>query len=134
MQRLLTASVLALATLLAGCGGSDDDTIAETVKLKVNQPKTADSARLTLTMTKFIDSRCPSGVQCVTAGSAVIEMTLAEQGKAPAQLQMTLGPTSNIPTYTYGSYRIEFIDMQPLPTGPVLTITDSEATLVVRRP
>jgi hypothetical protein len=134
MQTLSRVSCLGFALLLTACGGSDDG-IAETVKLRTNRPQTADGGRLTLTMTKFIDSRCPQTVTCITAGSSVIDVTLAEQGAAPMNLQMTLTGTGTgqLPTYTYGPYRIEYTDMQPYPNSPVLTITDSEATLVVRR-
>lgn len=135
MQRILQAAFLSLAVLAAGCGGGDDEApLAETVKVKVTQARTADDGRLTITMTKFIDSRCPRTVTCVSAGSAVIDLTLAEQGRTPANVQMTLGGTAGGATTTYGSYRLEFTELNPYPESPVLTITDSEATLVVRRP
>ncbi len=133
-RRLLPATLLlAAAALLAACGGGDGDAFAETVKLKVNQSKSVDGGRLTLTMTKFIDSRCPRNVTCVTAGSAVVDLTLAEQGRASANVQVTLGGTGTSNTAAYGQYTVEITDLQPLPEGPVLVITDSEATLVVRR-
>ena len=138
MQTLLRASCLttflSVALLLAACGGGGES-FADTVKLKTNQAKTTDGGQLTLTMTKFIDSRCPQTVTCITAGSAVIDVTLAQQGATPASVQMTLTGTGSgqRPVYTYGPYRIEFTDMQPYPNSPVLTITDSEATLTVNR-
>ena len=72
---------------------------------------------------------------CITAGSAVIDVKLQQPGAADATVQMTLSGAAGAqpPVYGYGSYRIEFTDMQPYPDSPVLTITDSEATLVVRR-
>jgi len=134
MKRLLSACTLAAATvLLAGCGGGDDPFLPETVKLRVGQPKTADAGSLTLAMTKVIDSRCPSTVVCVSPGSAVIDVSLSQQGRSPATVQMTLVPGTAAQVYNYGPYRIEFTELTPYPSSPVLTITDSEATLVVRR-
>jgi len=134
MRHLVHASFLALAVLAAGCGG-DSEPLVETVKLKTGQTKTADAGRLALSMNKFIDSRCPRNVQCVAAGSATVDVALSEQGSTPTVVQMTLAAASDAPkpTYTYGAYRIEFADLTPYPEGPVLTITDSEATLIVRR-
>jgi hypothetical protein len=134
MQTLLRASCLSIAVLLGACGGGDDP-FMDTVKLHTGQPKTIDGGQLTLTMTKFIDSRCPTVVTCITAGSSVIDVTLSQQGATPVSMQMTLnGATGGaLPVYTYGPYRIEYTDMQPYPNSPVLSITDSEATLVVRR-
>ncbi len=136
MQSLLRASCLTAAVLLAACGGGDDaESFADTVKLRTGQPGTTDSGQLTLTMTKFVDSRCPKSVTCITAGSSVIDVTLARQGASPVTMQMTLTAATGtaLPVYTYGPYRIEYTDMQPYPDSPVLTITNSEATLVVRR-
>jgi hypothetical protein len=135
MKRLLQASFLCLAVFAAGCGGGDSEPLVETVKLKTGQAKTADAGRLGLTMTKFVDSRCPQGVQCVSAGAAVIDVSLSEQGGTPTVLQMTLdaSATAARPTYHYGPYRLEFTDLTPYPQGTVLTITDSEATVIVRR-
>lgn len=135
MHLLIRASCIGLAAALAACGGGDGDPLVETVKLKTQRPQTVDNGRLTLTMTKFIDSRCPQTVTCITAGSAVIDVTLAQQGGTAQAVQMTLTGTGTgaLPVYTYGPYRIEFTEMQPYPSSPVLTITDSEATLVVRR-
>ncbi|TWO67740.1 hypothetical protein FN976_25455 [Caenimonas sedimenti] len=135
MQTLIRASCLAFTVLLTACGGGGGDPFAETVKLHTGQPKTIDGGQLTLTMTKFIDSRCPKTVTCITAGSSVIDVTLAQQGATPVSVQMTLsGATGTaLPVYTYGPYRIEYTDMTPYPDSPVLSITDSEATLVVRR-
>ena len=136
MQTILfRASCLAFAVLLTACGGGDSEPFASTVKLHTGQPQTTDGGQLTLTMTKFIDSRCPKTVTCITAGSSVIDVTLSRQGATPATVQMTLSAASGtaLPVYTYGPYRIEYTDMTPYPDSPVLSITDSEATLVVRR-
>ncbi len=129
------AVCLSAVLLLAACGGGDGEAFAETVKLKTSQPKTIDNGQLTLTMTKFVDSRCPKTVVCITAGSAVIDVKLQQPGLPDAAMQMTLSGAAGaqLPVYAYGSYRIEFTDLQPYPDSPVLTITDSEATLVVRR-
>lgn len=136
MKRLLQASFLSLALLAAGCGGGgDSEPFVETVKLKTGQARTADAGRLALTMTKFIDSRCPQGTQCVSAGSAVIDVSLSEQGSPATVIQMTLDGADGAqrPVVSYGTYRLELADLQPRPQGPVLTITDSEATVIVRR-
>lgn len=134
MPPISRVSFLAFALLLSACGGGGDS-FADTVLLKTGQAKTTDAGQLTLTMTKFVDSRCPRAVTCITPGAAVIDVTLAQQGAAPATVQMTLSGAAGTqaPVTTYGPYRIEFTDIQPYPNSPVLTITDSEATLVVRR-
>ena len=134
MKVLFTACALTAAALVAGCGGGDDSNpYAENVKLKVGQTRVLDAANLTMAMTKFVDSRCPRNTQCASAGSAVIDVAVSAKGFASTTLQMTLTPGAANPTYTYGPYRMEFVDLVPYPESPVLTITDSEATVVVRR-
>ncbi len=133
MRHLLSVLALGGAALVTGCGGSDG--LTETVLLKTGQPKTADGGALTLRLDKFADSRCPRNTTCVTAGAAVIDLTLTPAGQSATTLQMTLSGAADAakPTATVGGYQIEFNDIQPYPSSPVLTITDSEVTLVVRR-
>ena len=56
------------------------------------------------------DSRCPSGVQCVVAGNAIIAVSVSKTGSSPATLTLnTDGPL----TAQYLNYTIELVGLGP---------------------
>ncbi|HEX7243012.1 MAG TPA: hypothetical protein VF263_22175 [Longimicrobiaceae bacterium] len=78
------------------------------------------------------DSRCPTGVNCVWAGNAVVRVTLSSPGVAPQtfELNTTLDPKSA----TYGAYTIDFTALAPYPssTNPIAQ-SKYRATFVVSK-
>lgn len=76
------------------------------------------------------DSRCPSDVQCVWAGNALVVLSL-RQGEGPAtdaSLNTTLDPKIT----KFGGYSIKLVDLKPVPnTGKAIAAGEYVATLEV---
>lgn len=67
------------------------------------------------------DSRCPSGVQCIHAGEAVLRFELEATGPTQSFLLSTAAPRDAI---TSGAYRIGLLDVsRPLPQHATLSIS-----------
>jgi hypothetical protein len=78
------------------------------------------------------DSRCPTGVQCVWAGNAVVQVVLSKDGKAfGAELNTSLEPTS----VDYLDYNVALVSLDPYPTagGGAIRQSQYRATFVVTR-
>ncbi|HEX8691911.1 MAG TPA: hypothetical protein VF746_05810 [Longimicrobium sp.] len=78
------------------------------------------------------DSRCPTGVQCIWAGNAVVRVVLSKDGKAAGfELNTNLEPR----TASYLNYEIELLQLDPYPTAKGGAISQSQyrATFVVRK-
>lgn len=78
------------------------------------------------------DSRCPTGVQCVWAGNAVVRVVLSQGGKAAGvELNTNLEPK----TATYLNYTIELVSLAPYPSAKGGPIAQSQyrATFIVRK-
>lgn len=78
------------------------------------------------------DSRCPSDVQCVWAGNAVVRAVLSQGRKAfGAELNTTLEPKS----VDYLAYNVALVSLVPYPGGEGGSISPSQyrATFVVTR-
>jgi hypothetical protein len=76
------------------------------------------------------DSRCPSGVQCVWAGDAGIQLTLVAGGESEVvELHTTLDPRDA----SFGGFAIGFRDLRPYPAEGVPGDPDGYvATLTLR--
>ena len=77
------------------------------------------------------DSRCPSDVQCVWAGNAIVRLGLSATGIAgdEVSLNTTLDPKSA----NYGGYRISLTGLKPVPrSGTAIPAASYVATLEVR--
>ena len=74
------------------------------------------------------DSRCPSDVQCVWAGNAVVKISLSS-GEGPnseSALNTTLEPKAT----QYGGYTIRLVGVRPTPkSGTKIPATEYIATL-----
>ena len=77
------------------------------------------------------ESRCPSDVQCVWAGNAVVNLTIAAAGSGSSDvgLNTTLDPKST----TFAGYRVALTGLKPYPrSGATITPGSYVATLEVR--
>ena len=147
MKRSLFAIALAA---LAACDGSDvtaptaapDAPLAaasagvqlgQQFELRVGGQATISGEALTVSFQGVpSDSRCPTGVQCVWAGNAVVQVVLSQGGKAAGlELNTNLDPK----TGTYLNYEIELVSLAPYPTAKGGAISQSQyrATFVVRK-
>ena len=102
-------------------------------ELRVGQTATIAGEGLTVEFQAVPeDSRCPTGVQCVWAGNARVQVVLAKGGKAAGvELNTNLEPKSA----DYLEYNIELVSLAPYPTAKNPSIPQSQyrATFVVRK-
>jgi hypothetical protein len=77
------------------------------------------------------DSRCPTSVQCVWAGDAVVQVVLSKDGKAfGAELHTTLDPKS----VDYLNYNVALVSLDPYPSSTTpIAQSQYRATFVVTK-
>ena len=78
------------------------------------------------------ESRCPSDVQCVWAGNAIVSLTLTSSGSqsGSATLNTALDPKFA----DYAGYRITLVGLKPYPkSGSKIPSADYVATIEVRK-
>ena len=81
--------------------------LGQSFTLGIGQSVTVSVPGLTMTFVALVeDSRCPIGVQCIQAGRAVISLTVAKAGTAPATVAVS---TEDPPSSRYGSNTIELV-------------------------
>jgi len=74
-----------------------------------------DGLKVTLDGVKS-DSRCPSDVQCVRAGEAVVTVTLSKPADGQVQRELrTTAPASEAP---YLTYVVKLVALAPYPKSP----------------
>ena len=102
-------------------------------ELRVGRSATVAGEGLTVSFQAVpSDSRCPTGVQCVWAGNAVVQVVLSKDGKAfGAELNTSLEPTS----VDYLNYNVALVSLAPYPTANGGPISQSQyrATFVVTK-
>ena len=102
-------------------------------ELRVGRSATVAGEGLTVSFEAVpSDSRCPTGVQCVWAGNAVVQVVLSKDGKAfGAELNTNLEPTS----VDYLNYNVELVSLAPYPTanGGAISQSQYRATFVVTK-
>lgn len=105
--------------------------LGQPFELRIGQQATIAGEGLTVSFQAVPeDSRCPTGVQCVWAGNARVQIVLSKDGKAAGmELNTNLDPR----TGTYLNYEIELVALNPYPTskGPIAQ-SQYRATFVVR--
>ena len=108
---------LVLVAGLSACEKSvsrADLPLNEVIPIKQGQVLENQAAKITLLMDSVInDSRCPSDVDCVWAGSAQVRFTFS---KGDASLKFTLNSDISPVDSLVFDYRIELIELSP---GPV---------------
>ena len=116
--------------LLAGCintfrtgpvPGTDGD---QQIEIPIGETRLLDEERLAVTFGRVMeDSRCPVGVQCITAGNAMVGLVLQERGEAtrPVRLNTHQEPR----TVSHEGYVISVVDLRPWPTTDGAASEDS---------
>ncbi len=100
--------------------------------LRVGQRATVAGAEVTVRVESVAsDSRCPTGVQCVWAGNAVVRAVLSQGSKAfGAELNTTLDPRS----VRYLDYTVSLVSLTPHPAqGSTIEPSEYQATFLVSR-
>lgn len=125
-----TAPVQAPEAPLAAA--SANVTLGQPFELRVGRTATVAGEGLTVSFQAVpSDSRCPTGVQCVWAGNAVVQVVLSKDGKAfGAELNTSMEPTS----VDYLNYNVALVSLAPYPssTSPIAQ-SQYRATFVVTK-
>jgi hypothetical protein len=125
---------LGLLLLLAGCTSpTQPDRVlnGEPFDLRSGESAlTTDDVRITFNTVRS-DSRCPTGVNCIRAGEAVIAVTVSRGGEiAGRELEFTPARSST----TFANFTITLTQLQPHPRSDrEIRSGDYVATFVVSR-
>ena len=121
MKNFVTSAVLIIIALASV---SFAQTTAKTIKLNkeftlsTKQKAYVKSDKLTIEFVSVLeDSRCPTDVDCVWAGSAKVQIKVSK-GKMAAQV-FELNTNLEPKTITYQGYKIEILDLNPAPKSDV---------------
>jgi hypothetical protein len=78
------------------------------------------------------DSRCPSDVVCIQAGTATIRLSIWADGQDAGQPTLVIGDGEDKASATFGQYVVRFVRLEPYPMSTVETgREDYVAELVV---
>jgi hypothetical protein len=125
-----TAPVRAPEAPLAAASASVS--LDQPFELRVGRSATVAGEGLTVSFQGVpSDSRCPTGVQCVWAGNAVVQVVLSKDGKAlGAELNTNQAPTS----VDYLNYNVALVSLAPYPSsGGSISQSQYRATFVVTK-
>ena len=90
---------------------------AESIKVQVNTEKRAPRSKLTVRFVEMVeDSRCPTDVNCVWAGSAKIKIRVSKNGRSHDLTLDTNGPSQSA---TAEGYTIRFVGLTPSPKSNI---------------
>jgi hypothetical protein len=125
MMRLCVAVLLAAgAACSAGVSSPRDVSAGQEIALRAGESARISNSSVVLGLLQVNDSRCPSDVQCVTAGD--VNVIIQFQGTGALRTD-TLHVTATPKSATYGGYRVEVVSVLPYPistqTGAAKTVT-----------
>lgn len=107
---------LLMLLLVAGCAGpTQPDRVPnnEPFDLRLGESAlTTDDIRIKFDTVRS-DSRCPSDVNCVRAGEAVIALTLSKEGEIPVGRELDTTPARSSTTFL--NFTITLSQLQPYP-------------------
>jgi hypothetical protein len=125
MQRLRLRSyarvgalgAVALIAIAAGCATVESAVVADpgvAFSLPLGKTATVNGTSVRITFNRVADdSRCPLDVQCVWAGDAKIELTVAGQGGRADPKVISITPPNN--EAASGNLRIRLVGLAPAP-------------------
>lgn len=134
---LWTPVLVAFAALAVGCGsatGPNEVRLAEDFTLAPGEWGRIQGESLTIAFDSVTsDSRCPTGVNCVWEGDAVVAVTLTQPGRERATVELhTSGRFAR--TAGYGDFEVALVALAPQPReGSPIAQAAYRATLQVTR-
>ena len=137
VRRGMRGALLVLP-LLAGCintfrtgpvPGTDD---TQQIEIPLGETRLLDEERLAINFARVLeDSRCPVGVQCITAGNAMVGLILHERGEATRMVQLNTHAEPR--TVSHEGYVITVTDLRPYPTASAQPVESYTVRLHVVR-
>ena len=129
--------LVAFAALAVGCGSATGPTevrLAEEFTLAPGESARIQGESLTLAFDSVTsDSRCPSNVNCVWEGDAVVAVTLTQPGRERATVELhTSGRFAR--TAAFGDFEVALVALAPQPReGSSISQAAYRGTLQVTR-
>ena len=124
---------IALVTLVGACKGESGTVkavqLGEAVTLKINEAAKVGEELVVTFKAVTNDSRCPQGVQCVTAGEATVVLT-AKAGEKTEDITVKVGAAADNRT-TREPFVIRILKLDPYPTEGQ-TIQDADRAVELR--
>ncbi len=110
--------------------------LGETFVLSGGQEATVEPAGMRLVFSEVLqDSRCPTQVQCVESGQAVIRLTAQLGEEPPVELEFNTNPAPGMTrlTNTVSGYLVELQRLDPYPEDPEkpIELEEYQANLLV---
>lgn len=113
--------------------GEDETILGEPFTLKVGQSVTLAEAGMTLSFVSVTqDSRCPSDVTCVQAGSGTVALTVVRTDGQRDELRLPIGSGGEF-TARSPDFAITVSNLLPYPVSTLpIAPTDYQVTVAVR--
>ena len=135
MQSVVSGfSRILIVLLMIGCAGpTQPDRVPKDkpFDLRIGESAlTTDDVRIKFDTVRS-DSRCPSDVNCVRAGEAVIALTLSKEGEIPVGRELDTTPARSSTTFL--NFTITLSQLQPYPRSDrQIRPEDYVATFIVQ--
>ncbi len=115
--------LLAIACLLASCGGGGGDGDAATSfilgRMAPGETRLIAQENLQVEFRDVSDSRCPAAAICITAGFAAVDLLVRLGAGDPQALTVTLGAGDRDRQASFAGYQFTLDKLDPFPiTGP----------------
>jgi hypothetical protein len=130
VRRGVRGALLLALSLGAGCintfrtGPVPGTDATQQIEIPLGETRLLDEDRLAINFARVLDdSRCPTGVQCITAGNALVGLILHERGEATRMVQLNTHAEPR--TVSHEGYVVTVVDLQPYPRSGVTTPPES---------
>jgi hypothetical protein len=132
----MPSAFIVVALLCAGCAGNPTQPgqvrLGEPFELRAGRSATLDEGLAIIFDRVTSDSRCPLDALCVSAGDAVVAVTISQGAAGPGSRELHTDARQS--EASYRSYSIKLLGLQPFPqTGRQIRAEDYVATLTVAR-
>ena len=103
------------------------------LEIPLGQTRTVDDMRFAISFPRVLEeSRCPASAQCASAGNAKVGLVLQERGEATTTVELN---THRHPQHAdHAGYRVQLLDLRPLPSVTAPNPRDYVVRLRVSRP
>ena len=129
----MRGAVIIISLLCAGCAGNPTQPgrLGEAFELRAGASATLDEGLAVIFDRVVSDSRCPSNAICVTAGDAVVAVTISQGAAGSGNRELHTDARGSEASYL--AYTIRLLQLQPFPeAGRPTRPEDYVATLKIQ--
>jgi hypothetical protein len=116
---IMKKHLLLFFLFIAAIGYSQDQPVeVPKIVVKIELGKTVTFKKATVTFLKVVeDSRCPSDVNCIWEGQAIVLVALTETGKEAQQVELLYGKRKNSTLFSSEGYSLKGMSLNPYPSS-----------------